>query len=856
MNEISTEPQNRKGEYQVGSVVFNRYRIEEYLSCGGQGRVYKALDLDLNIVVALKVLIADKCSGKEYIRFQAEARTVSKLNHPGIARVFDFGLVGSVPYLTMEFVDGQTLDRLLEIEPIENIEFIDIFTQVCQALSVAHKQGIVHRDIKPSNIVVSKSTNNTVSAKILDFGVAKWIDQPIAEGGALTPSGQIVGSPLYMSPEQSRGEHVSPISDIYSVGCVMWECLSGASPLRADTAFETVLLHQNKSPGSLKDCTRKRISEELSSTIEKMLSKEPHLRPDLDADVIPVLEREVESSNLEEPSGEPVSEVRSFRKSNFLFVVLALLTVSIALSSPFFMRPEQAPLMKTSFFEIPTKPAFDEFESSRKKSTIAFPIDHGIVRAGPADGTDARLKVLEYNPRVTALILCSSAITNQSMSTIATLPRLTDLNLRNTDISSLEGLEQMKTLTSLDLTSTKIADEDLASITQLEHLKNLVLNNTSISDDSLKYIEQVNGLSILHASGTGLLFVKPFRLPESLLEMDLSETNISIDALRAILSNTPQLRRVVLTNCPNVSPAAQRELECEFPDVGLLSHSSKVDRLSSLADRAYEKHDRKSAIRYRKECVDLLVARRGKDDKRLLNLYIALGNYHWLDGDYDGAKDWFVKADRHASAKESPVVSLLVTEHINSLDYVRTRKVTTALNKRFVQAFRMAEKIFENNALELGTRARTLAEVYSKSGNWVEAERWFKKSFGIYRRFKTSPESAEYWTLGVLHLSFADYCMRRRSFSDAAKHYELGIPMIAKVANRMKLRANLVTSYIGYTAAYTRMGNIRKAVEMNQRAIALVELDKGLSNFFLPRILRQRQSLELLGKTTRNSNRN
>lgn len=282
-------------DFAVGAVVFEKFEILAFISSDGKRKLFKAKDLALNSIVALKVLITDSRSEKDLMRFQSEARIASKLNHPGIATIFDFGFFGSIPYLTMEFVDGESLQSIIKqkktLPPGEFLElFLELFIQVSSALVHAHKNGVVHRDIKPENILVAQGIEGNLQTKVVDFGIAKVLYETGEDRGQQTThSTDVVGSPLYMSPEQTRGHQVTAQSDTYSLGCVMWESLIGNPPLQGETAMETILLHQNTVPKNLSDCVSNELPSELANMIANMLEKQPGKRPDLNDEVIPLL---------------------------------------------------------------------------------------------------------------------------------------------------------------------------------------------------------------------------------------------------------------------------------------------------------------------------------------------------------------------------------------------------------------------------------------------------------------------------------------------------------------------------------------------------------------------------------------
>lgn len=231
----------------LGKVLAGRYKIESIIGHGGFGYVYRATHLSLDIPVAVKVMHSHiKDDVEKLRRFENEAKVLAKIESPHVVKTMDYGL-SPVAFIVMEFVHGNTLDKMLADKSVAVSELIAIFQQVCSGLKAAHSTGLVHRDLKPSNIMVSQK-ENAVLAKILDFGIAKITSDEHIDGGdvsKLTMTGEIMGSPAYMSPEQWMASRIDHRSDIYSLGCVMYEAFAGAPLYKAVNAFDYLNLHVN-----------------------------------------------------------------------------------------------------------------------------------------------------------------------------------------------------------------------------------------------------------------------------------------------------------------------------------------------------------------------------------------------------------------------------------------------------------------------------------------------------------------------------------------------------------------------------------------------------------------------------------
>lgn len=240
---------------KVGDVVANRYEFVEKLGEGGMGAVFKAEDMLLMRTVAVKVMAITSfgIGPDEIVRFQREARSASNINHPNVIKVLDFGVTDcGQPYMVMEYVPGNSLLDLIRKrgpQPIRHSLFL--LEQICDGMSAVHKEGIVHRDLKSSNIVIIDQDGESPQVKILDFGIAKSIS---SHDESLTQTGQALGSPSYMSPEQARGDNVDARADVYSLGCIACELLTGRPQFIGDTAMEIISQHLKVAPPSLAEC--------------------------------------------------------------------------------------------------------------------------------------------------------------------------------------------------------------------------------------------------------------------------------------------------------------------------------------------------------------------------------------------------------------------------------------------------------------------------------------------------------------------------------------------------------------------------------------------------------------------------
>lgn len=217
----------------AGDCIAGRYRLEYPLGEGGMGSVWRARHLELDAPIAVKFQHAHRArSGGAAERFRKEARAAARLKSPNVVRVVDFGIDGDVPYFAMELLEGESLRARLERQVSSPLaEVLEVMRQAASALDAAHAAGIVHRDFKPSNLFLVKSDEGDV-VKLLDFGIAKWVEAEASAEGASTDDNLVVGSAQYMSPEQARGEAVDPRSDVWSLAVVAYQMLTGVIPFQ------------------------------------------------------------------------------------------------------------------------------------------------------------------------------------------------------------------------------------------------------------------------------------------------------------------------------------------------------------------------------------------------------------------------------------------------------------------------------------------------------------------------------------------------------------------------------------------------------------------------------------------------
>src|SRR5260370_10645137 len=248
-------------------LIAGRCRLDARLAAGGVGEVWRGQDVVLGRPVAVKLLRAEYSAHADtLLRFRREARHTCSLSHPGIAQVYDYGEADPSfpPYLVMELVDGPSLAEVCAAGPLDASRTMDLVAQVAAALHVAHQAGLVHPDVKPGNLLVASDGQ----VKVTDFGIAH-----LAGSAPVTRTGMLVGTPAYLAPERVAGASATPASDLYSLGIVAYECLTGAPPFRGES-LQVALAHRDRRLPSLPAT----VSAPVAALVEELTCQDPARR--------------------------------------------------------------------------------------------------------------------------------------------------------------------------------------------------------------------------------------------------------------------------------------------------------------------------------------------------------------------------------------------------------------------------------------------------------------------------------------------------------------------------------------------------------------------------------------------------
>jgi serine/threonine protein kinase len=393
-------------QFSPGDMIDARYQVIGVIGRGGFGCVYKVVQVLLRKEFALKTLNPVNVSETTILRLRKEAQAASRLEHPNLVQAMDFGMIDGVqPFLVMDLVEGPTLAEYLKENgrlPVETA--LEIFIPLAQAIAYAHRQGVVHRDLKPSNVILApdKTLKAPCIPKIVDFGIAKIKFSDESRAMSLTATGDVFGTPLYMSPEQCAGTGVDARSDTYSLGCMLFEALTGAPPFNGHNALEVMMQHGSASLPSLKEASLgETFSPELERIVSSMLTKLPEERYSdsqiLADDLFWLKHGEVDRISVAKKPDAVESKRIAKNKSTLYKVLLGICCTiagaTIGYGAALVNRPVQAVIQNAneedSFLPI-------KLGSDLKESYVSSDLSNGSRKyVFPASGAGVRLEGLE-----------------------------------------------------------------------------------------------------------------------------------------------------------------------------------------------------------------------------------------------------------------------------------------------------------------------------------------------------------------------------------------------------------------------------------------------------------------------------
>jgi serine/threonine protein kinase len=583
-----------------------RYELKSNIGAGGMGQVQLAFDPLLQREVAIKLLPLDMAATADQIqRMQREAQALARLNHRNIVGVLDFDISDDgEPFLVMELINGSGLDSFIKRKTLEQQDALEIALQICAGMEHAHDNQLLHRDLKPSNVLLLTNDDGERIVKIIDLGLAKFS----ASDQKLTQTGTAIGSPYYMSPEQTKGAAIDERSDIYAFGCLLFEMLAGRPPFKGSSAMETLKMQISDAPPTLSAVARRPFDEDLEKIITTCLAKNPddryrsfeelgkELKPFVNEDLDEQAEAEEDQTHSPYVSPETPAHLGFGRVA---FVAVALCTfvcVSVVLFTTFFEPASEeiekrAPAAKRA--ELAGDDYKDEMESNKSMfefhphsdGTLSCKI--GLIQIKAADED---LKLLEnHQPRITELDLSDRDFDGTGLVYLRKHP-LTNLNMERTFLNDrgAKTIAAVRTLQKLNVAvNDKLTDQGLQSIASLPNLMALEFGSTTSTAHSFEIVGNIRKLAtltiVMPETTIPKGFVKPltklgfhhigFKLchrltRENIMELSqlpyleritLCEQTISKPIVSAL--NSLPILELTLSSCSNFEPGALTELK-------------------------------------------------------------------------------------------------------------------------------------------------------------------------------------------------------------------------------------------------------------------------------------------------------
>lgn len=599
---------------QPGMQLVGNYEFLQFIGAGGMGVIYKAKHPVLNRLVAIKMLHGHLVSDAIIKRFQQEAEAVSTLDHRNIIHVHDFGVSEhNQPYMVMDFVEGKPLSEVLQTTPLGMEAVINILIQLTEGLQHAHDRGVLHRDLKPSNIMITDYDCDFPEVKIVDFGIAKVLE---SEKTRMTQTGELIGTPQYMSPEQCRGGSLDARSDIYALGCVLFEAITGKALFAGHSMVSVIVDQMNTAPRTLHE-TRPDMTfpGQLEDLVAKVLAKDPADRyqsmSELSQDLIEV------QKIIARQSASAWSKMRVWRlnreqRNLFLLMLGSLATLgTVAITSISFIKvvhDSQTTHITKAVLNNPLaqKAAAPDAKMIERRKLLPylnmrrcddellrtfFDVDTGITKLQLDNQaiTSLGMPYIALQKQVVSLHLESTKVRDQDLTYVATMPKLERLYLNYTQITDdgLKQVAQMPLLTKLALEGTKVSDRGVSLLAKLK-LRDLELSNLRITGEALAVVGNISTLNKLYLgtySPKGERNLSALASLKNLELLDLRENQISADDL-AEVAQISSLKHLCLANCKVENGALQNLKSLEHLEVLDLAKNvlnpAKIKELAQL----------------------------------------------------------------------------------------------------------------------------------------------------------------------------------------------------------------------------------------------------------------------------------
>ncbi len=582
---------------EVGTELARQYEFLSVIASGGMGTIYEARHVVLNQRVSIKMMQKERLDEKNVKRFKQEAEALAALEHPNIIHVRDYGLTeNGQPYMVLDYVEGMSMSQMIQSRgPIPTAFAIEFFIQIADALDHAHERGVLHQDLKPNNIMICEPGKTAPYAKLIDFGIAKIINGEATPAG-LTNTGDILGSPAYMSPEQANGRAVDSRTDIYSLGCVMFEALTGTTPFKGTTALEVIAHKMNTKAPTIVEQSVSEFPRGLDQIVAKCLEKEPIKRfqsmGQLREELLDVLMNS--GATPPENTVDPQTAINAnhAKKKIVLIVCIAICLVTLATNGVILYRKNAAETARqTEHAESEGRIAN---EASHVFGSLARPlIQEGLKNWKPGQSFkldyqnfDSDLEEFSHYPAraneinlenssavgpglaylirypLTFLTLNDSSITDRAFLEIKHMRSLRELQVDNVNLSWV-GLKELAgvNLARLSVRFNKLNDRALASIAEIKSLHHLQCGrNDKLTSNGYLELKKLPNLDHLDVVENPIDLKSAKAISQlDIDDLNLEKTSIDDEGLKELCA-MPHLHNIGMTGCQHVTGAGLKYL--------------------------------------------------------------------------------------------------------------------------------------------------------------------------------------------------------------------------------------------------------------------------------------------------------
>lgn len=547
------EDRNDAGSSEV---IDGRFRILEKLGEGAMGQVFLCNDTKLDRKVAVKLLVPG-ASHLSVQRFHIEAKSLAQSNHKNILSIMDFGAAGSRLYLVVEYIDGVSLASIIQKNgAIPLADALPIILQICEGLGYAHERKILHRDIKPSNVMLMKNKDDKFDVKLVDFGLAKQVESD----QYLTKTGRAMGTPPYMSPETVGGQELDERSDIYSLGCLIFEMLTGTPPFLGPTSIETMTMHVREPAPSLFEYSDIAFPPRVEAIVGKCLKKDPAERYQKAKQLAEAFRTvdlraapSIAGTNYDTSMSKPVNTKFGWQKPLLSISSLALLSAGLFLYFGRVTEPIE-PIEKSKTVVIdkydPSVFQFAESELKPRAFEATDPTLHKQYLEVQGELSNQELKDVAEKFKYLKIVNLYRLRPDTALQYFSKLPldelRINQCEMEEKDYQYLYKMKTLKTLRLLNSVRVPIsAINGLASLGKLECLEIKNIGSSAGQFDAISHLPKLRTLELMEYDDIDKLAIASLKKSTSMRTLAFENTKLSADSF-VELSKLDQVENLAL----------------------------------------------------------------------------------------------------------------------------------------------------------------------------------------------------------------------------------------------------------------------------------------------------------------------